>query len=137
MFLFSITLGVVNFARADIAVVVNPQNEIDQLSLENIKRIFNGTLRSYPSTGKMADALDQPFSSLISRRFYKQLLNTTPSRMKRRRAAYIFSGRGTIPEIVANDEEVKAKVVKEISAIGFIDGASIDDSVRVIYILPE
>lgn len=117
----------------DIAVVVNPRNPVKVLDSEAVKRIFNGTLRTFPSTGMVATALDQPQSMPVHLQFYKLMLKTTPARMKRRRAAYLFSGQGIIPEIVENDAAVKAAVLKKPTAIGYINASAVDDSVVVVY----
>lgn len=131
-------LGVdVPVALADIVVVVNPKNPVRVLNSDHVARIFSGTLRSFPSTGLAATALDQPSSSPIFASFYQHILKATPEKMKRRRAAYLFSGQGVIPLTLENDEAVKATIKERPSAIGYISADSVDKSVVVVYRVPE
>lgn len=120
-------------AKADIAVVVNPINPVRALDSATVQRIFSGTLRTFPSTGMAATALDQPQNAAIYATFYKKLLNSTPEKMKRRRAAFLFSGQGVIPLTGENDDEIKSLIAKKPSAIGYISDSSVDRSVVVVF----
>lgn len=124
-------------ALADIVVVVNPKNPVRVLNSDHVARIFSGTLRTFPSTGLAATALDQPASSPIFATFYQRILRATPENIKRRRAAYLFSGQGVIPLTLDNDEAVKATIKERPSAIGYISADSVDKSVVVVYRVPE
>lgn len=132
-----LALGMTSQAQADIALVTHPKNPVLAISGEDVARIFSGTLRSFPSTGMAATALDQPASSDIYARFYRMVLKTTPSIMKRRRASYLFSGQGAIPEPFENDEAIKAQIAQRPSTIGYIDAKSVDKTVKVIFLLRE
>lgn len=132
-----VTLGFPMPVRADIAIVVSPKNPVRVLNGDAVRRIFGGTLRTFPSTGLAATALDQPQSASVHIQFYKKMLKATPERMKRRRAAYLFSGQGTIPKIVADDAAIKAMIKEKPSAIGYIDATAVDSSVVVVYLIRE
>lgn len=135
--LLGISAALPGTSNADIALVTNPKNPVRAISGEDIARIFSGTLRTYPSTGMAATALDQPASSKIYERFYRLALRTSPEIMKRRRASYLFSGQGSIPESFKNDEAIKEQITKRPSAIGYIDSKAVDKSVKVIFLLRE
>lgn len=137
IFLLGLSLGLSSQANADIALVINPKNPVRAINGEDVARIFSGTLRTFPSTGMAATALDQPSSSDIYARFYRLALKTTPDIMKRRRASYLFSGQGAIPEPFENDEAIKAQIAQRPSAIGYIDAMAVDKTVKVIFLLRE
>lgn len=130
---FFLASTIYSFAKGDIAVVVNPINPVRVLDGATVQRIFGGTLRTFPTTGMAATALDQPRSTSIYEIFYRKVLNSTPEKIKRRRAAYLFSGQGIIPLIGENDAEIKSMIAKKPSAIGYIDASSIDNTVVVVY----
>lgn len=132
-----LTLASSRYAGADIVVVVNPKNPVRMISGDDIARIFSGTLRTYPSTGMAATAIDQPSSSSIYENFYRIALDVTPDKMKRRRASYLFSGQGVLPIELADDSAVKNKIASSPSAIGYINADALDKTVVVIYRLRE
>ena len=118
-------------ANAEIAVIVHPDNK-EELSTRDIERIYLGRLRTFPN-GNSAVALDQPEGTLVRAVFIKHVLNMTPTRLKTHWSQLNFSGRGTPPDVVENDEEVKEQVSKDPAKIGYIDAALVDDTVRVVY----
>jgi ABC-type phosphate transport system substrate-binding protein len=130
-------LGMSSFVCADIAMITHPKNPVRAISSEDIARIFSGTLRTFPSTGMAATALDHPASSDIYERFYRLVLKTSPDIMKRRRASYLFSGQGIIPESFENDAAIKQQIAKRPSAIGYVDVDAVDKTVKVIFLLRE
>lgn len=122
---------------ADIAVVVHPDSPVDSLRLEDVKRIFNGKLRQFPTTDILLSAYDMPDESTLFARFYLQLYNIDAQRMNRRRAAYLFSGQGAIPAVVADEAAMRAAVASGRMAIGYLDTGAVDGSVKVVMTLPE
>jgi len=123
--------------RADIAVVVHPDSPVSALQLDDVKRIFNGKLRQFPTTDVLLSAYDMPDESMLFSRFYLQLYNIDAQRMNRRRAAYLFSGQGAIPAVVADEAAMKEAVASGRMAIGYLDSSAVDDSVKVVMTLPE
>lgn len=124
-------------ASAEIAIVVNPANPIKDAEAIVLKRIFNGTMREFPQSGITVSLLDQPMDTDIHAKFYKQMFNVTPKKMKRRRATYVFSGQGAAPSVLRDDEEIRTRVANEVSSIGYMDASKVDGSVRVIWTLKE
>lgn len=119
--------------RADIVIIVNPNNPVETLTEREVKRIFLGRLRQFPSTNRAMDVLDQDAESPIYEKFYTEFIGFGLRKLRRYRAAYLFSGKGTLPQEVADHGAVKAKVLKNERAIGYIDATLVDDSVKVIY----
>lgn len=120
-------------AWSDIVVVVNVNNPIDSLQDDEVKRIFLGRVGSFPKTGKPMKVLDQTYESDTYKKFYEEIIGFKLRHLKRYRAAYIFSGKGAIPEVKGMNDEVKAHVTSNLSAIGYIDARYVDDSLKVVY----
>ena len=120
---------------ADVSVVVHPSSNIESLTTKQIKKLFLGRLRMLPNTGREAVVVDQGVNSLPHKRMYSELVRMTPANLKRYRAAYLFSGKGRLPITVEGDDQVKDFVAGSRSAIGYIDAASVDDSVKSVYLL--
>jgi hypothetical protein len=123
--------------RADIAIVVHLESPVSALQLDDVKRIFNGKLRQFPASGVLLSAYDLPDESTLFSRFYMRLYGIDAQRMNRRRAAYLFSGQGAIPAVVADEAAMKAAVASGAMTIGYLDAGTVDDTVKVVMTLPE
>lgn len=120
-------------AKAEIVIIVNPNNPVETLSERDVKRIFLGRLRQFPSTNHTMDVLDQAADSSIYEQFYTEFIGFGLRKLRRYRAAYLFSGKGRLPTEVSDHSAVKEKVLTNERAIGYIDATLVDDSVKVIY----
>lgn len=125
-----------DFTSTEIVVIVNPNNPIETLSERDIKRIFLGRLRQFPNTDNAVEVLDQNSTSAIFERFYTEFIGFGLRKLRRYRAAYLFSGKGTLPVELNDPTAVKTKILNNQSAIGYIDARLVDDSVKVIYRWP-
>jgi ABC-type phosphate transport system substrate-binding protein len=123
-------------ALADFIVVAHPDSPVDSLTSDQVRAIFNGNIKAYPSSNSMVTVLDQPMQADVFRDFYATVFKLTPQKVKRRRAAYLFSGQGMIPETLADDAAIIAKVASDTSAIGYVEKASLTDDVKVLYRSP-
>ncbi len=133
---FSVMLCFISFSCcADVSVIVHPSSKIESLTTKQIKKLFLGRLRMLPNSNREAVVVDQGSDSLPHKRMYSELVRMTPTNLKRYRAAYLFSGKGRLPITVAGDDQVKDFVAGSLSAIGYIDAASVDDRVKSVYLL--
>lgn len=127
--------GVSSACIADIAVIVNPNSAIESLTTKQIKKLFLGRLRMLPNTELEATVIDQGESQQTYIQFYTKMINISPVKLKRYRAAYLFSGKGKLPTRVANDVQARSSVARDISAIAYIDSSLSDESVKVVHLL--
>ncbi len=119
-------------AFAGIAVIVNP-GVSDSPSKSDIAKLFLGKKKKFG--GGKAAPLNQPESSDITALFNDQVIGKSNSQLKSYWSKLIFTGKGTPPKEMASDDAVKAEVASNPSAIGYIDEASVDDTVKVILTL--
>ena len=118
-------------AYSDIAVVVNVNNN-SELSKSDIKKIYLAKKRTFSNSSPVV-MVDQPSGSKIKQEFGKELLGKDQRRLKAYWSRLIFTGKATPPEEMETDEEIKAFVALNPGAIGYIDAASVDDSVKVVF----
>lgn len=118
-------------AAAEVAVIVHPENEVDGLSKAQFARVFLGRAQTFPD-GSSASPLNQGEDSAVRQEFEEAFLGRTPSQMKAYWAKAMFSGSATPPPELDGDAAVKAAVAADPSAIGYVDAASVDGSVKVI-----
>ena len=120
----------------EVDIIVNKANPVNELSLADAKKIFVGDKGSWPN-GKRITVLmlapgrpNAPFCSTMSTKWEKRITANTscrrpsPAKWKPRRRT---SDR---------PPQVKQAVAANIGAIGYVKGADVDDSVKVVLKIP-
>ncbi len=116
------SLLVCSVAQAEIVVVVNNTNAA-ALTKNDVSRIFLGKMKKYtPVNVSSSNALRADFN--------KKALNKSSSQVKAYWSKLVFSGKGTPPKEFGSDAEIKAFVASNPNAIGYIDSASLDGTVK-------
>ena len=122
-------LSVPRTAYSQIAVVVNPSNSIEELSLDNLRRLFLGQAKTFP-TGAHA-RLGAHASSAPT--FDRTALGLQPEIVRSRWMAMIFRGEATsIPTELASPDDVKKFVRDHSDAIAFLPLSNVDGSVKIL-----
>ena len=116
-------------AHAEIVVVVNPANQASRMFSEQAAQFFLGKSNQFTP-------VDQGKESPIRREFYQKIAGKSLSQVEGVWAKIEFSGKGAMPKSYASDAAVKKAVAADPTAIGYIDKASVDDSVKVLLTLP-
>jgi len=124
----------VSSAYAEIAIIIHPENPLDSLTKHEIKKIFLGQSRLFPKTSQGMRVIDLKGTDQVYRQFYEEFIGFPIHKLQRYRAAYLFSGKGTLPEEFPDSASVKKHVSESQDAIGYIDASLIDESVRVIHV---
>ncbi len=122
-------------SAAELAVIVSPSNGLSRISVSELNDIYLGVADSF-SNGEAAEPLDQPEQSLSRAHFIKAVLGMDERALKSYWSKLMFSGKGEPPEIVAGDAEVKRAVAANPRSIGYIDRSAVDNSVKVLLIIP-
>lgn len=121
-------LGMVSLAEAEVAVIVNP-GATKALSQPDVANIFLGKDKSM----KGVDLKDW---TPAKESFYSAVTGKNESQLKSYWSGLVFTGKGQPMSSVADDEAMVAKVAAEADAIGYIDSAAVNDSVKVLFTLP-
>ena len=119
-------------AMADVVAVVSARSSVTTLSRNQLLDIFLGRANRYPD-GTPALPLDQAEGSTLRDEFYTKVAGQSSAQIKAYWSKIIFTGRGQPPPTVANDMEVKKRIRDNPAALGYIDRAMVDDSVRVVF----
>lgn len=109
-------------AKADIVVVVNNANSAT-LTKNDVSRIFLGKTKKFT-------AVNVSSSNALRSEFNKKALNKSSSQVKAYWSKLVFSGKGTPPKELDSDAKIKAFVASNPNAIGYIDSANLDSSVK-------
>ncbi len=134
-FTSTLSMGQSLTARADLAVIINKNNTLETISKESLRNAYLGELLVFPNDIQ-AIPLDLTIDNPLSNKFYSTIIYKSPEQVRVLWSKLVFAGRGLPPRIVRNTEEAKKLVVNNISCIAYIDAADVDDSVKVIMIIP-
>jgi ABC-type phosphate transport system substrate-binding protein len=120
-----------NCARSDVVVIVSAESPVVKLSNDQINRIFLGKSDTFPDQ-RAATPIDQPEGRGIRDEFYDKVVHKSPSQVTAYWARVIFTGDGRPPKLMDGDLAVRQAVAADPSAIGYIDSANVDGSVRIV-----
>ncbi|MDR1708844.1 MAG: hypothetical protein LBS70_03905, partial [Candidatus Accumulibacter sp.] len=107
-------------ARAGMAVIVNPANQIDRLSKSQVINIFLANSREFPNSVAVSP-IDLGADSPENARFYRALVNRGPEQMQAYWSRLVFSGKATPPAKAASWQDVIQAVAANPHAIGYVD----------------
>lgn len=127
---FAISLLFVGAASAEVAVIVHPGNGAS-LSAEDVQRLFLGKLKSFPG-GADASPVNLKEGQSAREQFNQAVLGKSEAQLKAYWSQLVFTGKGTPPKELDNDDAVKAFVAATPAGIGYIDASKVDGSVKVI-----
>ena len=116
-------------AMAEVVVVVNPKAAESSMTKDQVAQFFLG--KSSAMT-----PIDQSEDSPQRAEFYKKVTDKDASQAKALWSKLVFTGKATMPKEVGNSAAVKAAVAANPKAIGYMDKASVDASVKVVYTAP-
>jgi len=119
-------------AMADVVAVVSARSSVTTLSRNQLLDIFLGRANRYPD-GTPALPLDQAEGSTLRDEFYTKVAGQSSTQIKAYWSKIIFTGRGQPPPTVSSDVEMKKRIRDNPAAIGYIDRAMVDDSVRIVF----
>ena len=133
-FLQSISLSLVvafsSVASAEVAVIVSPSNT-NTISESDISRAFLGKLKTY-GDGQAIEAVNSKAGTASRGEFEKLVLKKSAAQVKAYWSKRLFTGKGKPLKELASDAEVLSYVAATPNAIGYVDAASVDSSVKVI-----
>ena len=118
-----VMLAISGATQAQTVVIAHPNAAA--LTNEQIADIYNGK-------SQVAMPLDQPESATIRADFYKKATGKDPAQVKALWSRLIFTGKAQPPKEVPDAAAVKKAVAADPKAIGYIDKAAADGSVKVL-----
>jgi ABC-type phosphate transport system substrate-binding protein len=116
-------------AFAELVIVVNPKNAATRMFPSQAAQFFlGGSVLFVP--------VEQAENSPIRAEFYKKVLEKEPAQVQAIWSKIVFTGKGKPPKEFASSADVKKAVSANLNAIGYIEKAAVDDTVKVIATVP-
>jgi len=125
-------LGLHLGAHAGVAVVVSAKSPAGKLTADQVSQLFLAKSPTLPGAGQ-AVLIDQSEGSAIRDAFYNKVTGKNPAQIKALWSRLVFSGAAQPPKAVASGADVKKAVAASPDAIGYIDSAEVDASVKVVF----
>jgi ABC-type phosphate transport system substrate-binding protein len=116
-------------AQAETVVIVNKANPASRMFSEQAAQFFLGK-------SNMFTPVDQAEGSAIRAEFYHKVAEKDPAQVKAIWSKLVFTGKAVAPKEFGSNAEIKKAVAADPKAIGYIDKAALDDSVKAILTLP-
>ena len=118
---------------ADIAIVVHPDNPM-KYDATHIRNIYLGKVKVFDN-GLPVFPIDIEPGDEVRDVFLDKILRKSEANLNAYWARMLFSSKGHPPEEVENSAAVIATVSSNKSAIGYVDAAKVNESVKVLAIL--
>jgi len=134
-FVFAVVImGVTTLGQANAAlsVVVAAGSGIPEMSQTEVRAIFLGKSKNFANGASASPAYQDEGSSKYAE-FGDKVLRKSAAQLTQYWARLVFSGKGSPPRSAADDGAVKAFVTSTKGGIGYIDSASVDSSVKVVF----
>lgn len=123
--------GAATLASAEVVVVVAANSPVTSITASQAADIFLGKAKELPGGGA-AVPVDLQEGSSERDEFYTSVAGKSAAQMKAYWSKIIFSGKGQPPEEVADSASVKKLVAGNPNAIGYIDKAAVDGTVKAV-----
>ena len=115
---------------SDIKVIANSQVTVSSVSHEDLRGIFLGNKTSVADGSHVEPVLLQ--SGAAHEAFVKQYVGKTAATLVSYYRSLVFTGKGTMPPMLASDAEVVKYVAKTRGAIGYVSGTANIESVKLL-----
>jgi len=113
-------------SQAQVAVIMGPSAA--PITKDQLSNIYLG--RSFD-----LKPVDLPEGSALRDQFYKKATDRDSSQIKATWSRIVFTGKGQAPIILQDAAAVKKAVISDPKAIGYVDKAAVDGSVKVVFSL--
>lgn len=118
-------------AQAEVVVVVHPDNPAQEFSRRQLVDLYMGRTLYFPDGGLVL-RIDQAPESSVRAHFYRGLVDKSVAEVNAYWARLLFTGRASPPQILEDSQSVLKAVRANRNAIGYIDSADVDNTVKVV-----
>jgi ABC-type phosphate transport system substrate-binding protein len=132
--LFFAALVLPALAWADIAVIVNIANPVRQLSQQQVADLYLGRSRVFPN-GEYALVFDLPRDASLRGQFFLQVASLSPQQVNAYWSRLMFTGQVLPPQAMPDERTVLDLVRRNPGALGYVNAALADTTVRVVLVL--
>ncbi|MEO2266260.1 phosphate ABC transporter substrate-binding protein [Pseudoalteromonas sp. YIC-656] len=115
-------------AFADISVITHPSNS--GADADTVKKIYLGKAKSF-ADGSSAKPVNQDGNAVFDE-FNDKVLGKSSAQLNAHWSKLVFTGKGTPPDKLANDQAVIEFVANNPGAVGYVSSSNVTGDVKVI-----
>ncbi|MDH5649934.1 MAG: phosphate ABC transporter substrate-binding protein [Gammaproteobacteria bacterium] len=119
----------------NVAIITHPGSSAVGITAEEAANIYLGKTGVF-GKGSSVKPVDQKPGTPAHTKFYKEVLNKSDQQFKAHWSRIMFSGKGRPPQELDSDIAVKNWVASNPNSIGYVDGSVLDNSVKILLIIP-
>lgn len=112
-------------ASGELAIIVNANNQVSEITAEQVASIFLGKSRRLPDGTKVIP-IDQFEGEKPRAEFYSKIVQKSQSQLNSYWSRLIFTGKGQPPFAVTGDDEVLEFIASNPNMIGYVDLATVE-----------
>lgn len=112
-------------ASGELAIIVNANNQVSEITAEQVASIFLGKSRRLPDGTKVIP-IDQFEGEKPRAEFYSKIVQKSQSQLNSYWSRLIFTGKGQPPFAVTGDSEVLEFIASNPNMIGYVDLATVE-----------
>jgi ABC-type phosphate transport system substrate-binding protein len=121
----AVLVGGMNAAYADVVVVVSAKSSTTTMTADEVSQIYLGKSKAM----KPVETSGSPIRS----QFYSKVAGKDEAQVKAIWSKLVFTGKATAPKELPSSADVVKAVAADPNAIGYIDKAAVDSSVKIVY----
>ncbi len=118
--------------RAEVVVIGHPTLPVSELDPQKVKDIWLGKIKHLAGNVPVRP-IDQSPNSKVRDEFYMKSLDKSSQQVKAYWARITFTGKDNAPLTFNDDAAVRDWVASHPDAIGYVDTASVDGRVKVLF----
>jgi ABC-type phosphate transport system substrate-binding protein len=128
--LMGVLLALAGAGQAQVVVVAG--RNVGELGKDQVADIFLGKATALPGGGAVVP-VDQVESSALREEFYSRFTGKSAAQARSLWSRLAFTGKGSPPREMGSSAEVKKFVAGTPGAIGYIEKAAVDDTVKIVF----
>lgn len=132
-FLFTVPgcmLAIQSAGAADVKVIANSSVGVSSVSADELKGIFLATKSSLHDGSHVEPVLAK--GGATHEAFVKEYLGKTEAALETYYRSLVFTGKGSMPKVLAGDADVIAYVAKTKGAVGYVGSGASAAGVKVL-----
>jgi len=130
LFVAALTIGVAVATAADVKVIANASVGASSVSADELKGVFLGTKTSLSDGSHVEPVLLK--SGAVHEAFLKEYVGKTDDALNTYYRSLVFTGKGSMPKVLASDADVVSFVEKTKGAIGYVSAGTSAGSAKTL-----
>jgi len=130
LFVAALTIGVAVATAADVKVIANASVGASSVSADELKGVFLGTKTSLSDGSHVEPVLLK--SGAVHEAFLKEYVGKTDDALNTYYRSLVFTGKGSMPKVLASDADVVSFVEKTKGATGYVSAGTSAGSAKTL-----